>query len=120
MINDNNEVCLADFGLSRFLETSGFTTTTVNGATRWMAHELLILPDDYDDEIRNAGLLYTTATDVWAFAMTTIEARCMYICIYIRHRVNFLLDPHGPCAICTRQERYWRNRCNKTGRQTST
>ncbi|EGN92739.1 hypothetical protein SERLA73DRAFT_79310 [Serpula lacrymans var. lacrymans S7.3] len=73
LVNDRYEACLADFGLSRMLETSGFTTTTIGGTSRWMAHELIILPDDYDDTEQNTSLLYTTATDVWAFAMTVLE-----------------------------------------------
>jgi serine/threonine protein kinase len=69
LVNDKNEASIADFGLSRILETSGFTTKSIAGTSRWMACEL-IAPEE-EDEDHPPEL--TKATDVWAFAMTVIE-----------------------------------------------
>lgn len=63
---------ISDFGLSRVLETTGFTTKAVGGTCRWMAQELLDPPEE-DDE--GDTPLVTTASDVWAFAMTVLEVR---------------------------------------------
>ena len=40
-MNDEREACITDFGLSRILGESGFTTKSVGGTHRWMAPELL-------------------------------------------------------------------------------
>ena len=61
------------FGLSRLLETSGFTTNTVFGPIRFLAPELIASPVDEEFAPR-----VTVATDVWAFAMTVIE-----VCVYV-------------------------------------
>jgi len=66
LINDNLEASLSDFGLSRILEVSGFTTTTASGTIRWLAYELLVAEERPIPRV-------TKATDVWAFAMTVIE-----------------------------------------------
>jgi serine/threonine protein kinase len=73
-VNDKHEAVLTDFGLSRILETSGFTNKLTGGTCRWMAHELIAPRDDDDDYSPPV----TTATDVWAFAMTVIEVRLLY------------------------------------------
>ena len=70
MINDHGAACLSDFGISRILHRSGFTTKSVAGTVRWMAVELLISDDDADDD---ATFAVTTESDVWAFAMTVLE-----------------------------------------------
>jgi serine/threonine protein kinase len=66
LINDREEACLSDFGLSRVLECSGFTTGP-GGSARWMAPELIIT--GYVSEAPRV----TNETDVWAFAMATLE-----------------------------------------------
>ncbi|KAF9511983.1 hypothetical protein BS47DRAFT_1383234 [Hydnum rufescens UP504] len=67
LISDDHEVWIADFGLSKHLDQS--PTSTVNrGNVRWMAPELL------EQEIPRGDLTpYTEATDIYSFAMTTIE-----------------------------------------------
>ncbi|KII88351.1 hypothetical protein PLICRDRAFT_621516 [Plicaturopsis crispa FD-325 SS-3] len=70
LINDNFEACLSDFGLSRILDVSGFTTNAMAGTFRWMAQELL-RTNGADDEDRTPRV--TTASDIWAFAMTVLE-----------------------------------------------
>ena len=70
LINDSGEASLADFGLSRILEKSGFTTKTTSGTWRYMALELVTAPqEEYEEVIPRV----TVATDVWAFAMTVVE-----------------------------------------------
>ncbi|KIM74467.1 hypothetical protein PILCRDRAFT_23355, partial [Piloderma croceum F 1598] len=70
LINGNGEASLADFGLSRILEKSGFTTKTTSGTWRYMALELVSPPrGEYEEFIPRV----TMATDVWAFAMTIVE-----------------------------------------------
>lgn len=70
LISDDGAACLSDFGLSRILQTSGFTTKNVAGTYRWMALELLdpVVRDDGESDC-----LATTASDVWALAMTILE-----------------------------------------------
>ena len=59
-----------DFGLSRVLEASGYTTKTATGTMRWQAYELLVPCKDGEEELIPR---VTEATDIWAFAMTVIE-----------------------------------------------
>lgn len=63
LMNDRLEASLTDFGLSRILEMSGFTTKTMSVTWRYAAPELL---DNEEPRV-------TAATDVWAFAMTVLE-----------------------------------------------
>ena len=67
-MNDQHEASITDFGLSRILEVSGFTTKSISGTYRWMAHELLAPEGDNIPKV-------TAASDVWAFAMTVLEVR---------------------------------------------
>lgn len=66
LIDDEGNACLCDFGLSRILQSTGFTTKSIAGTCRWMAIELTIPDDDVVVEL-------TEATDVWAFGMTALE-----------------------------------------------
>ena len=69
-MNDEHDACITDFGLSRILEVSGFTTQSVNGTYRWMACELLAY------ELLGRGVpRITAASDTWAFGMTVLEVR---------------------------------------------
>ncbi|KAH7909352.1 kinase-like domain-containing protein [Hygrophoropsis aurantiaca] len=73
LINDKGEACLTDFGLSRIVDLSGFTTKNLSaGTTRWMAYELLVV---YKKEDLQPSELPrpTPASDVWAFGMTALE-----------------------------------------------
>lgn len=71
LVNDKLEASISDFGLARIPMQSGFTTKAAGGTYRWLAHEL-VFPDD-DDSDEEPVLQATTATDVWAFAMTILE-----------------------------------------------
>lgn len=68
-MNDRCEASISDFGLSRILEVTGFTTKSVGGTCRWMAQELIAPADDEEESTPRV----TTESDVWAFAMTVIE-----------------------------------------------
>jgi serine/threonine protein kinase len=71
LINDAGEASLTDFGLSRILEVTGFTTRTLACTFRFTAPELFSCEDQDSEDIPPP--LVTVATDVWAFAMTVIE-----------------------------------------------
>lgn len=78
LVDDCHNACITDFGISRILEVSGFTTGSVHGSYRWMALELLAYElEAY--ESHGHGLLEdsvprtTTASDIWAFGMTVLE-----------------------------------------------
>jgi serine/threonine protein kinase len=93
LINDNGEASLSDYGLSRILEISGFTTNTQSATWRYAAPELFSednfnpvattgwrwiaceLMADRSDEGGECIQRATIATDVWSFAMTVIEVR---------------------------------------------
>lgn len=68
LINDEGEACLSDFGLSRILLASGFTTKSYSGTWRFMAIELLELGEN--EEVMPK---VTKASDTWAFGMTVVE-----------------------------------------------
>ena len=68
-MNDERQACIADFGLSRILGESGFTTKSVAGTCRWMAHELVELSDGEEESVPQV----TAASDIWAFGMTILE-----------------------------------------------
>ena len=51
---------VSDFGLSRILGATGMSTSSTQGAVRWMAPELL----------ENGN--HTFESDVWAYGMTVL------------------------------------------------
>lgn len=69
-MDDNEDARISDFGISRISDASD-STSECGGTARWMAYEL-VAPDDEDDEDDNK-YQNTTASDVWAFAMTILE-----------------------------------------------
>lgn len=72
-MSDTGEARISDFGLSRILETSGFTTKGAGGTCRWMAYELIVSPDNYGEDGEEYVPQPTIASDVWAFGMTALE-----------------------------------------------
>jgi serine/threonine protein kinase len=84
LVNDGGEVSITDFGLSRVLDTTGFTTV-VSGTLRYMAPELLeVCEGEEFNPVTTEGWRWKTpefmeepmpgeATDVWALGMTVIE-----------------------------------------------
>jgi len=59
---------LADYGLVFIIDSSDFTTTKILGTCRWSAPELM---GDNDEE--DSAPPFSLATDIFAFAMTTVE-----------------------------------------------
>ncbi|KAJ6532126.1 kinase-like domain-containing protein [Mycena vulgaris] len=70
LVSDNQDACLADFGLTSIITASTIDTFSTNyaGCTRWMAPELL-QPSDFGDE----RFARTPASDVYAFACVCLE-----------------------------------------------
>jgi len=63
---------ICDYGLAFIIEPSEFTSIKTAGACRWTAPEIMNPPEDIayaDDSLA----LFTTESDVYAFAMTVIE-----------------------------------------------
>ena len=74
LISSDGTACLADFGLTDFIETLGQNSAShYQGSTRWLAPEL-IHPDDFALE----KFQKTRATDIYAFAYV-----CLEVCIMI-------------------------------------
>jgi len=71
LISDDGQAVLADFGLSRVLEVSGFTTNNTPGTLRYMAPELVT--GDPAPGTTSASVRTSTAADVWAFAIAATE-----------------------------------------------
>lgn len=80
MIDDHGNAKLSDFGISRMLESRGFTTKTVAGTVRWMAMELLL----DDDETSEDAIPVTVESDVWSFGMTILEVSMQINLLLIR------------------------------------
>jgi len=91
LVNDNGEVSITDFGLSRVLDTTGFL---VSGTLRYMAPELLEVCEGEEfnpsmaqgwrgkapermavslNEADEAIPRVTKATDMWEFGMIALE-----------------------------------------------
>jgi len=70
LIDDGGNARLADFGLARFLLTSGYTRTRPSGTVRWMALELFAASEAREEQ---SDPQVTTESDVWAFGLTAIE-----------------------------------------------
>jgi len=66
VLMENGNPRLVDFGLVPVLSTTTFTTTNVVGPARWQAPEVFLTEDD-------DKLPFTFKTDVFSFAMYTIE-----------------------------------------------
>jgi len=66
VLMENGNPRLVDFGLVPVLSTTTFTTTNVVGPARWQAPEVFLTEDE---DI----LPFTLKTDVFSFAMFTIE-----------------------------------------------
>ncbi|KAF9469341.1 kinase-like domain-containing protein [Collybia nuda] len=69
LIDGNGKACIADFGLTDFIETLGDGSAShYQGSTRWLAPEL-IHPDDFG----LTAFQKTRATDIYAFAYVILE-----------------------------------------------
>ena len=69
MIQRDGTAVVADYELTFIIDHAEFTTNKIAGPARWMAPELIDPPSE-DNEPH-----YDRSTDVFAFAMTVLEAR---------------------------------------------
>jgi len=87
LISDERIPLLADFGLSlamsQSLSSSG-TTSLTRGTVRWMAKELLLLPDCGSPE-------YNEKTDIWAFGMIAYELLSWNVPYYDKKHDQFVI-----------------------------
>ena len=84
LVDQHSSAVLADFGLSRVLEASGFTTSSMKapGTVRYIARELL-------DPKPNTKALATIQSDIWSAGMTGLE-----VCSCILSTKNSDADRH--------------------------
>lgn len=75
MIDDKSNAILTDFGISRMIGTSGYTTKSLAGSVRWMARELLTTEDE----------IPSRESDVWSFGMTILEVMFLFVTEYPRN-----------------------------------
>jgi len=68
LIDADGHAVLADYGLVFIIDSSDFDTTKILGACRWTAPELMRCDEEEDSDPP-----FSLATDIFAFAMTTIE-----------------------------------------------
>lgn len=70
LIDDGGSARLADFGLARFSQTSGYTRSRPSGTVRWMALELFAASEAGEEQ---SDPQVTMEADIWAFGLTAIE-----------------------------------------------
>ncbi|KAH7890108.1 kinase-like domain-containing protein [Phlebopus sp. FC_14] len=73
LIDNDRKVLVADFGLSRVLEVTGYTTRSTPGTVRYMSPELLNPPQSESDSTSGPIIRTTKPADVWAFAVAATE-----------------------------------------------
>ena len=69
-MGDDGTACIADYGLTHATRDIDFSTVDVAGPVRWLAPEII-----ESDAESFEDLPYTYSSDVYAFAMTSIEVR---------------------------------------------
>lgn len=82
LVDDSGRPRLADFGLSKILDSRAATSATSftgQGSMRWQAPELMN-PDDFKGIRRGT----TYDSDVYAFACVCLEV-CPRHCMYVAH-----------------------------------
>jgi len=67
LVKDDGTACLVDFGLIQILDSVDFSTASIAGPVRWLAPEVM------NSEDPSGAAVYTKESDIYAFAMTTIE-----------------------------------------------
>lgn len=72
LIDGNGNAVLTDVGLSCIVEQTGS-----GSSVRWMARELIDIPDPDDNE---GEPRVTPASDIWAFGMTALEVSSRMMC----------------------------------------
>lgn len=92
-MDDEKYAALSDYELYHVIDRSNFTTNKPAGPVRWMAPELSS-GDDEDDKPH-----FTTATDIFAFAMTVIEVLTYQVLSSIVEHEGIFPDFHRRCSF---------------------
>jgi hypothetical protein len=72
LIDGAEHARICDYGLAFIIEPSEFTSIKTAGACRWTAPEIMNPPEDAPP-FNNSLALFTTESDIYAFAMTVLE-----------------------------------------------
>ena len=72
LIDDDGRAVISDYGLVFVIDTSDFTSTKTAGTCRWMSPEVMNPSEDSVDD-QEPSVLFTTASDIYAFGMTVFE-----------------------------------------------
>ena len=97
LITDDGRAVLADYGLVFVIETTDFTSTKTAGTCRWMAPEVMNPADELlEDE--EPPVLFTRASDIYAFGMTAFEASPSHFHQWISESL-FLSDSVRGCPF---------------------
>lgn len=91
-IREDGTACIADVGLAQVLDASTFYTSNSSSRFRWLAPEILAMHEDRE-------LPYTTKSDMYAFAMTVIEASTLFTSEWARSDSLDSSDLHGRQTI---------------------
>ena len=73
LVDDDGRPLICDFGVSRIVEHSGFTTDSLGGVTRYMAPELFGPEDEDLGSAEFFAPIITKESDVYSFAMVGVE-----------------------------------------------
>ena len=103
LISNEHNACLTDFGLSRILaefEGTSYWSSTVGGALRWRAPELLPRQDDPVEEddtekSKESGPVLTFECDVYSFGCVMLQASLTAIDIVDNYTrlMTYSIDP---------------------------
>ncbi|KAI6006308.1 kinase-like domain-containing protein [Pisolithus orientalis] len=119
LITSDGRAVLTDFGLS-ILENSTFSMTVsreVGGSLRWMAPELV-------DTLGSQDPRFTVETDIWAFAMTTLQLFTRKVPYYQLNNITSVESrilkgpPEQPSSkdTCSRMTNEWWDLCLRCSR----
>jgi serine/threonine protein kinase len=80
LIDDEGHAVIADYGLVFVIETTDFTSTKTAGTCRWMAPEVMNPEEEQEEDLdsQEPAVLFTTYSDIYAFAMTVFEVKNVF------------------------------------------
>lgn len=81
LIDGRGQAVLSDYGLAFIIESSDFTSVKTAGTCRWTAPEIMSPPED--DSHTETPFLFTLSSDIFSFAMTSIEV--YLVLIFMKH-----------------------------------
>lgn len=121
MFDSGGKPKICDFGLSRIMDTSGFTTATPSASISYTAPEILeksFSDDDGSEETSNPPKLTSKEADIYAFAILTAE-----VCVRLEYRLHSIqsnLDFHGGALLCYSQKQCLGRLPTDHGKQSET